>query len=45
MALGPKQRKKRKTKAEKIQELVRQAQNSGLKLDEIAEKLGVPAAS
>ena len=43
-ALGPKQRKKRKTKAEKIQELVRQAQKSGLKLDEIAEQLGVPAA-
>lgn len=42
--LGPKQRKKRKTKAEKIQELVKQAQKSGLKLDEIAEKLGVPAA-
>ena len=45
VALGPKQRKKRKTKAEKIQERVRQAQKSGLKLDEIAEKLGVPAAS
>lgn len=43
-ALEPKKRKPRKTKAEKIQELVKQAQRSGLKLDEIAEKLGVQAA-
>ena len=29
-------------KAERIRELVKQAQKSGMKLDEIAEKLGMP---
>lgn len=43
-ALAPKKRKPRRTKAQKIQELVKQAQKSGLKLEEIAEKLGVAAA-
>lgn len=42
--LAPKKRKPRRTKAQKIQELVKQAQKSGLKLDEIAEKLGVATA-
>ena len=40
--LAPQKRKPRKNKAERIKELVKQAQKSGLKLDEIAEKLGVP---
>ena len=40
--LSPKQRKPRKSKAERIRELVKQAQKSGMKLDEIAEKLGMP---
>ena len=39
--LAPKKRRTRKSKAKQIQELIRQAQKSGLKLDEIAEKLGV----
>lgn len=40
--LSPKKRKPRKSKAERIRELVKQAQKSGMKLDEIAEKLGMP---
>ena len=40
--LSPKKRKLRKSKAERIRELVKQAQKSGMKLDEIAEKLGLP---
>ena len=40
--LPPKKRKPRKSKAERIRELVKQAQKSGMKLDEIAEKLGMP---
>ena len=39
--LSPKQHKPRKTKTQKIQEIVKQAQKSGLKVDEIAERLGV----
>lgn len=39
---SPKKRKPRKSKAERIRELVKQAQKSGMKLDEIAEKLGMP---
>lgn len=39
--LAPKKRRTRKSKAKQIQELIRQAQKSGMKLDEIAEKLGV----
>ena len=37
----PKKRKPRKKKADQIKELIRQAQKSGMKLDEIADKLGV----
>lgn len=37
----PKKRKPRKKKADQIKELIRQAQKSGMKLDEIAGKLGV----
>jgi len=37
----PKKRKPRKKKAEKIKDLITQAQKNGLKLDEIADKLGV----
>ncbi len=37
----PKKRKPRKKKTDQIKELIRQAQKSGMKLDEIAEKLGV----
>ena len=40
--LSPNKRKPRKSKAERIRELVKQAQKSGMKLDEIAEKLGMP---
>ena len=40
--LSPKKRKPRKSKAERIRELVKQAQKSGMKLDGIAEKLGMP---
>lgn len=40
--LSPKKRKARKSKTVQIKELVKQAQKSGLKLNEIAEKLGVP---
>ena len=40
--LSPKKRKPRKSKAERIRELVKQAQKSGMKLDEIADKLGMP---
>ena len=39
--LTPKQRKPRKGKADQIKLLVRQAQKSGMKLDEIADKLGM----
>ena len=39
--LTPKKRRPRKSKAKRIQELIRQAQKSGMKLNEIAEKLGV----
>jgi len=42
--LSPKKRKPRKSKAERIRELVKQAQKSGMKLDEIAEKLGISTA-
>ena len=38
--LTPKKRKPRKSKADQIKLLVRQAQKSGMKLDEIADKLG-----
>ena len=40
----PKKRKPRKKKADQIKELIRQAQKSGMKLDEIADKLGVEIA-
>ena len=40
--LAPKKRKARKSKTVQIKELVKQAQKSGLKLNEIAQKLGVP---
>jgi len=39
--LTPKKRKPRKSKADQIKFLVRQAQKSGMKLDEIADKLGM----
>ena len=39
--LTPKKRKPRKSKADQIKLLVRQAQKSGMKLDEIADKLGM----
>ena len=39
--LTPKKRKPRKSKAEQIKLLVRQAQKSGMNLDEIADKLGM----
>lgn len=38
---APKKRKPRKKKADKIKDLISMAQKSGLKLDEIADKLGV----
>lgn len=38
---APKKRKPRKKKADKIKDLIAQAQKNGLKLDEIADKLGV----
>lgn len=41
---APKKRKPRKKKADQIKELIRQAQKSGMKLDEIADKLGVEMA-
>ena len=41
---APKKRKPRKKKADQIKELIRQAQKSGMKLDEIADKLGVEIA-
>ncbi len=37
----PKPRKARKTKKQKIAELLKQAEKSGLKLEEIAERLGL----
>ena len=43
--LTPKKRKPRKSKAEQIKLLVRQAQKSGMKLDEIADKLGMAPVS
>lgn len=39
--LTPKKRVRRKTKAQQIKSLVSKAQKSGMKLNEIAEKLGV----
>ena len=39
--LTPKKRKSRKSKADQIKLLVKQAQKSGMKLDEIADKLGM----
>lgn len=39
--LTPKKRAPRKSKAQQIKKLVSKAQKSGMKLDEIAEKLGV----
>ena len=39
--LTSKKRKPRKSKADQIKLLVRQAQKSGMKLDEIADKLGM----
>lgn len=39
--LSPKKRKPRKSKTAQIKELVKRANKSGLKLEEIAEKLGV----
>lgn len=44
LTLSPKKRKPRKNKTEQIKDLVKQAQKQGLKLDEIAEKLGVALA-
>ncbi len=43
--LAPKPRKPRKTKKEKIAEILKQAQKSGMKPEEIAEKLGIPSNS
>ncbi len=43
--LTPKPRKPRKTKKEKIAEILKQAQKSGMKPEEIAEKLGIPSNS
>lgn len=43
--LSPKKRKPRKSKAERIRELVKQAQKSGMKLDEIAESWACPFLS
>jgi len=37
----PKKHKPRKSKADQIKLLVKQAQKSGMKLDEIADKLGM----
>ncbi len=39
--LTPKPRKPRKTKKEKIAEILKQAQRAGLKPEEIAERLGI----
>ncbi|MBC5579954.1 hypothetical protein H8S23_00365 [Anaerofilum sp. BX8] len=39
--LSPKKKKPHKSKAEQIKELVRSAQKSGMKLEEIADKLGM----
>ena len=39
--LTPKKRKTRKSKADQIKLLVKQAQKSAMKLDEIADKLGM----
>ncbi len=39
--LSPKKKKPHKSKAEQIKELVRSAQRSGMKLEEIADKLGM----
>lgn len=43
--LTPKKRQPRRSKAEQIKDLVKQAQKSGMKLDEIASKLGVELES
>lgn len=40
-ALTPKKRKPRRSKNAQIQQLIKQARKSGLKLDEIAQKLGI----
>ena len=37
----PKKRKPRKKKADKIKEMIALAQKNGMKLDEIADKLGI----
>lgn len=42
--LSPKKRKPRKSKTAQIKELIKQANKAGLKLEDIAEKLGVPLA-
>lgn len=43
--LSPKPRKPRRTKREKIAEILKQAQKSGMKPEEIAEKLGISSES
>jgi len=43
--LSPKPRKPRRTKKEKIAEILKQAQKSGMKPEEIAEKLGISSES
>ncbi len=40
-ALAPKKRKPRRSKSAQLQQLIKQARKSGMKLDEIAEKLGI----
>ena len=40
-AMSPKKRKPRRSKNAQIQQLVKQARKSGMKLEEIAEKLGI----
>lgn len=42
--LAPKKRKPRKTKTAQIKDIIKQAQKSGLKVKDIAEKLGVEMA-
>ena len=39
--LAPKKRKPRKTKKQKLEAILKQAQKAGLKPEEIAERLGV----
>lgn len=38
---GPKPTKKRRTKAEMVQELIKQTSKSGMSMEEIASKLGI----